>query len=278
MKAKWLIVDVGKQEALTQLFYGIQEAGRTAEVISLKDFNEMTEALDEKRDCVVSVGSIWSNTVLKKMRPNWIGNWHDESLFTCRRYYSFWGQNITQKDYVMLPLAEIERRKDWVYDKVGIEDEMFIRPDSGAKEFTGEVVSRSAFDAWLNRNKQYNTRDLLCVVAPPQRIDRELRLIIKDKKVISGSTYKIAKHVAQYALGPLEDREMDKVVAFAEEVLAGESPPLPPVHVLDIAVQGDRISVLEVGCFCCAGLYFNDRRAIAEAVSEAAEAEFAKPI
>lgn len=272
MSAKWLIVNVGKQEAVTQLFYGIQEAGRKADVVSLKEFNEMTETLNEERDCVVPVGSIWANTTLKKMRPNWIGNWHDETLFTCRRYYSFWGKYLTQKDYIMLPLAEVERRRDWVYEKVGVEDEVFFRPDSGAKDFTGEVISKARFDSWLNLVKEYNTADLLCIAAPPQSIDRELRLVIKDRKVVSGSTYKIAKHLAQEPLN--ETDGMDRVVEFAEKVLADNPPPLPPVHVLDIAIQGERISVMEVGCFCCAGLYSCDRRVIAEAVSDAAEGEF----
>lgn len=272
MKAKWIIVNFGKQDQLTQLFYGIQEAGREAEVVSFKDFVEMTETFSDERACIVTTGSIWVNTHTRKMRPNWAGNWHDESLFTCKRYYSFWGKYLTQQDYMMLPLGEIERRKDWLYQKVGVEDEMFIRPDSGAKEFTGELVSKGRFDAWLNEVKGVNTADLLCVVAPPRRLDRELRLVIKDGKVVTGASYRIAKHLAQEPLHEMNG--MDKVVDFAEKVLADNPPPLPPVHCLDIAISGDNISVLEVGCFCCAGLYCCDRGRIAVAVSEAAEEEF----
>lgn len=275
MNAKWLIVNVGKQESLNQLFYGIQEAGRQADVVSLKEFNDMMEVRDDGRACVVSVGSIWANTTLKRMRPNWVGNWHDETLFTCRRYYSFWGKHLTQRDYVMLPLSEVERRKEWVFDKVGIEDDVFIRPDSGAKDFTGTVVSRAQFDSWLNVVKEYNPADLLCVLAPPQSIDRELRLVVKDRKVVAGATYKIAKHMSQEPLSE-SDGMMDRVVEFTEMVLADNPPPLPPVHVIDIALQGDRLSILEVGCFCCAGLYCIDHRLIAKAVSEAAEEEFAR--
>lgn len=274
MKAKWLIVNFGKQEQLNHLFYGVQECGREAEVVSMKDFVEMLEVPSQERACIVTTGSIWVNEYTRKQRPNWSGNWHDETMYTCQRYYSFWGKHLTQQDYVMLPLAEIERRKDWVYDKIGVEDDVFFRPSSGAKEFTGEVIGRGRFNAWLDQIKDKNTADLLCVAAPPKKLDRELRLVIKDKKVVTGATYRIARHVADE---PLTEGPYDKVVEFAERVLADNPPPLPPVHCMDIAIEGDgRLSVLEVGCFCCAGLYCCDRRMITKAVSEAAEEEFEK--
>ena len=97
-------------------------------------------------------------------------------------------------------------------------------------------------------------------------------MVIKDGKVITGATYRIAKHIADEPL----DEAMDEVVAFAEKALADNPPPMPPVHVLDIAIEPDKMSILEVGCFCCAGLYCCDRRKIALAVSEAAETEFLK--
>jgi len=275
MKAKWLILNIGKDNHINELFYGVQECGRTAEVIPLKDFYEMLETPSPESACIVTSGSIWANSYVRKQRPNWVGNWHDESLFTCSRYYSYWGKYITQQNYVMLPFSEIRRRMDWLYSDIGFEDEIFIRPDSGAKEFVGEVVSRGRFNAWETeaKNGENWKSDLLCVVAKPQNIDREFRFVIKNGKVVTGSTYRLAKHISMERMADIDD--ISAVIAFAEQALADNPPPLPPVHVLDIADCGGKFSILEVGCYCCAGLYESDRRKIALAVSEAAEEEFA---
>ena len=277
-KAKWLICNLGKDDHIQQLYYGVLESGREAEVISLKQFAEMVETPSEQRACIVTAGSIWMNGEIRKMRPNWAGNWHDESLYDCTRYYTYWGEYITQQNYIMLPFAEMVRRKDWLYKTIGVDDQIFFRPNSGGKEFTGAAIGKGAFDSWAKHvsgvefNFETLKKDLLCVAAKPKRLKKEFRLVIKDGKVVTGSAYRIAMHAW---MEPLEDAgEKDDVVKFAEDLLAKNLMPLPAAHVLDIALEDDRISVLEVGCFCCAGLYKCDRRKIALAVSEAAEAEF----
>lgn len=278
MNAKWLICNLGKDDHIQQLFYGVKESGREAEVVSLKEFAEMVETLDEQRACIVTAGSIWMNGEIRKMRPNWVGNWHDESLYDCTRYYSCWGPYITQQNYLMLPFAEMCRRKDWLYSTIGEGDKVFFRPNSGGKEFTGAAIDKGCFDSWAKHvsgvefSHEVLRKDLLCVAAKPLKINKEFRLLIKNGKVVTGSTYRMAMHSW---MEPLEDAgEKDDIIKFSEDLLAKNLMKLPPVHVLDIAVEMDRISVLEVGCFCCAGLYKCDRRKIALAVSEAAEEEY----
>lgn len=275
MKAKWFIIKFGKEEHIHKLFYGVQEAGREAEVLSMGEFVEMLETPSEERACIVTSGSIWVNEYTRKQRPNWTGNWHDEKKYTCQRYYSYWGKYLTQQDYAMFTLAEIDRKRDWIFKTFGTEDQIFLRPDSGSKEFTGCVVSLPMVNSWAEDVLSLggNAKDLLCVVAKPKSLDRELRLVIKNGKVVTGSSYRIAKHLADEPLSEMDG--MDRVIEFAETALADNPPPLPPVHVLDIAIEeGGKISILEVGCFCCAGLYQCDRSKIAVAVSEAAEEEF----
>lgn len=274
MKAKWIICNLGKDDHIRSLFYGVQECGRTAEVLSIKEFYDLLETPSDERACVVTSGSIWANTYVRKQRPNWCGNWHDESNFTCSRYYSYLGDHITQQEYVMLPFAEMLRRQDWLFQAFGVDDEIFIRPDSGAKEFCGEVISRARMASWAEfvSGGENWRKDLLCIVGRPKRMDREFRLVVKRGKVATGSIYRFAKHIEMTPLDNIEDQ--NDIINFAESVLAEAKMPLPPVYVLDIADSEGKLSVLEIGCFCCAGLYECDRRKIALAVSEAAEEEF----
>jgi hypothetical protein len=282
MKAKWLICNLGKDDHIQNLYWGVKESGREAEVVSLKEFASMVETRDDSRECIVTAGSIWMNTEIRKQRPNWTGNWHNESLYDCTRYYSFWGPYVTQQEYLMLPYAELVRRKDWVYKTLGggPDNKVFFRPNSGGKEITGAAIPYDAFDSWakhvsgIEYSHEAIKKDLLCVAARPLSLNKEIRLVIKDGKVVTGSTYRMAMH--QW-MEPFEDAgERAEVTEFAEDLLGKKLMPLPPVHVLDVAIQESGISVLEVGCFCCSGLYHCDRKKIAVAVSEAAEQEYSR--
>lgn len=284
MNAKWLICNLGKDDHIQQLYYGVIESGREAEVVSLKDFAEIVEKHDDERACKITVGSIWLMGEVRKTRPNWVGCWHDESLYDCKRYYAHWGQYITQQKYVMMPFSELMRQKDWVYDTLAIDDQVFFRPDSGGKEFTGAAIGRAAFDSWakhvvgVEHGLNRIPCDLLCIAAEPRKLHKEIRLVISDGKVVTGSMYRMAMHSYMQRWEGSGDSDEARVIEFAEEVLAKNLMKLPPVHVLDIAVEEDRLSVLEVGCFCCAGLYCCDRRKIGTAVSLVAEDAFQKPV
>lgn len=282
VKAKWIICDLGRDSDIKSLFYGVQECGREVEVLSLKETYEILEVPDNERKCIVTSGSIGMNELRRKTKPNWVGCWHEELLFNCSTYYANWGQYVTQQRYVMLPFAAIKPYKNWLYENSTLAHDggdLFFRPNSGAKEFDGARISPGRFKAWYDDTEDIlKTKgiplNLLCVIAEARDLFREYRLVIKNGKVVTGSLYRLSGHIAQE---PFEESfEKDIVKEFAEKALADNPPRLPPVHVLDIAMDSTGPSILEVGCYCCAGLYDSDRRKIALAVSEAAEEEFAK--
>jgi hypothetical protein len=280
MTAKWLICNLGKDDHIQRLFYAVKECGREAEVVSFKDFAEALEVASDERACIVTSGSIWLNTQIRKMRPNWTGNWHNEEMYKCTRYYAYWGQFLSQQKYIMLPFQEVLRQKDWLFEAFGSEGRLFLRPNSGEKQFVGEVVTKEQMASWeeIARTRWVDYEpsavgpDMLCIAAPPRKLQREFRLLIHDGKVVTGSLYRDHHHNYQEPLEGAQDK--DKIVAFAEMVLSTNPPPLPPIYVLDLAEIDGELSVMEVGCYCCAGLYEMDRRKVAQAVSEAAEKEF----
>ena len=276
MKTKWLICNLGNPEKIDRLAYAVRETGRDAGITSLREIAEMYEQVDDTPDCIITMGSIWMNKALREVRPNWFGNFHNEKTFACSTYYSHLGKYITQQEYAMMPLSEIIRRHEWLYKTFGVDDTIFIRPDSGEKQFNGELVHQDRFKAWSEDvffNKELDLT-LMCVVAKPVQILKELRLVIAGSKVIAGSTYRIARHLASEDLRLQED--MEQVIQFAESIISSNTLPFPPVYLFDIAIEKDRMSVLEVGCFCCCGLYECDRHAVAQGVSEAVEAAYVR--
>lgn len=286
MTAHWLIVNLGKDEHLQKLYYGVLEAGRTAEIINLGQVAEIIETVDHEKKCVVVSGSIWCNSALRAARPNWIGNFHNKDTFKCSAYYPSWGKFLSQKKYMFLPLSEIIRQSEWVFDTLAVDGCVFLRPDSGEKEFAGDVVHRDMFRGWTERilpqlewTNTYNEtkgpgEGVLCVVSSPIRLKREFRLVVADKKVVAGSLYRVVRHVCQEPIC-LEDNE--NLSEFAEKIMNDSPPNLPPFHNLDIAEEEDgRLSIMEVGCFCCSGLYECDRRNVAEGVSRSAELAYEK--
>jgi hypothetical protein len=221
------------------------------------------------------MGSIWFNSTLKQQCPNYVGGWHNEALFSCTSYYGYYGKYIAQQNHIMLTFGEIERRGQSLFDQF-VNDRLFFRPNSGEKNFTGEVVEDKNFKTWCDRKFLWDNvkKDTLCVVSQPLNIKKELRLLVKDRKIVTGSTYRIdGNHIKE----PLEEQD-DKtaIIDFAEMVLndGDHHPKLPPAHTIDIVLTDKGYSVMEVHCCCCCGRYAMDLRKLTKAISEAAEREF----
>ena len=46
----------------------------------------------------------------------------------------------------MLPYGELKRKKDYLFKLFGDNDFIFVRPDSGFKTFTGDVVNYNNYE------------------------------------------------------------------------------------------------------------------------------------
>lgn len=273
-KAKWIMSNLGHRDNIDNLYYAIKEIGRECEILNLEEISNLCYEMNENKECFITRGSIWTNIILKQYNPNWTGNCHCKKDFLCSSYYSYWGEYLTQKNYVFMPFSELLRKHEWLYEILGKDDVLFIRPDSGEKEFTGELVHKNMFNNWrdtvLNIFENSNVKkNIMCVISSPVDVFNEYRLLVVNDKPVAGSSYRIAKHIHHECIDPEKDKE---IFEFAEEVIKNKNTDLPPFYVLDIAQdsKGDK-SVIEVGCFCCCGLYNMDYRIVAKTVSECVE-------
>lgn len=218
-----------------------------------------------KSTCVVSLGDIELVTRIHRER-RWVpGAFCTIENFFWSSYACHYGRYLLNRDYVMLPFGELDRCKDQLFDRLGVDDRVFIRPDSPLKLFTGQTASRQSFAADLEFMGFYEFPvSSLVVVSSPKQIIAEWRFVVAHGEVVAGSQYK--EH------NTFEPRPGFSSDAFqlAQAIARLEYQP-DPVWVLDVCLDSTyRYSLLEIGGFSFSDLYACDKSKIVEAVSAAA--------
>jgi hypothetical protein len=129
--------------------------------------------------------------------------------------------------------------------------EVFIRPANDDKAFAGQIIATAEIAAWRARNTAsgyLNDPQLEVVIAPPQALQREWRLIIAGGKAVAASLYREAGEKA------LAEGCPEPVSHFAKQAHARYEP--APVFVMDVAELADSsLAVVELNAFNSADLY-----------------------
>jgi hypothetical protein len=185
--------------------------------------------------------------------------------FHCSHYFSHFGKFLLNRDYVMLPFGELERRAEFLFDTFGHHGKIFVRPDSPVKLFAGLLADRTTFARDLEFMAFYEFPiESMVVVSSPKQIEAEWRFVVANQEVVTGSQYRSAD-------GLFVSPEIDSPARkLADEIVAtGDAP--DPAWVMDICrtTDGD-YHLLEIGCFSFANLYSCDKDAVVQAVSAVA--------
>lgn len=208
----------------------------------------------------VSNDGLWSPGVFAEVKR-----------YHCSHYFAHFGDVILNHDYVMLPFAEFPRLADSLFGYLGVEGELFVRPDSPMKVFNGQRIAQSEFD------KDYEfmafnefPREALIVVSSPKNIATEWRFVVVEKRIVAGTEYHNGSEFVAYPVAE------NNALQFAQRVAARVYQP-EPVWILDICrtTEGE-YRVVEVGGFSFASLYGCDKDAVVNAVSDAAKAIHAR--
>ena len=105
----------------------------------------------------------------------------------------------------------------------------------------------------------------MVVLAAPQPIGREWRLVVIDDKVVSGGQYAVNGSRAITTECP------DEVRSFAESMLYTVRWRPDPAFMLDICESAGRLWLVELNSFSGSWLYRNDMSAVVQAASKLAE-------
>lgn len=219
-----------------------------------------------KDDCVIVYGSI--EFVRKVHRETaWVpgASWVDIKNLLCQTYYSHFGAYLLNQEYFFITLAEFRRKKDFIFDTLGVDNSVFIRPDSPYKEFTGFVVKKDEFDKRIT-TMSYGELDpsLLMLVAKPQMIKAEYRFFVRKEDVIAGSRYKLnGEHD--------EDPNYPQGAYDAAFKVSRVDWRPSPVFVVDIGeTSNGEYKLLEINSFNCSGMYYCDLEKIVVKANEEA--------
>lgn len=204
----------------------------------------------------------------KNINTKWLGwtpgLYFNDNVKHWAKFAAHIGHDLLNWDYNIMPYAEVVRRVELFKTNV------FVKPESGMKEFTGQVIRALHLEDDLIKLSPWRKidPDTLCVVAIPKEIKAEFRYIIADKRVITGSEYRW-------------DNKLDVRIDthHACDVLALKVVQADwqadKVYVCDIALlPNNTAKVIELNAFSSSGLYACDTYMIVDAVSEAALKEF----
>lgn len=265
--AQWLILTMERAFGVFDMCMAVESAG-----YDYKSTSELPLSRDEliPDDACVVINGPAARVAELCRRRRWVpGGWCEPDSFACRTYYGYWPHHIVQECFAFLPLGTLASRQAHIFETIATQDRVFIRPDSFDKSFDGGLVERGEFDTWLRQARSSQVPDsTLCVLSRPQMIQNEWRLIIRDRKVITGSSYRIGGRVLKTGAPPVG------VVQFAESVASDPYPELPNIYVMDVGTVRDRLAVVEVGSVNACGFYGSDMTIVINAVSEEAEEEW----
>ncbi len=181
--------------------------------------------------------------------------------FKCSNYYPTIAETLIHRSWVQTTVEDFVNRPDDFYKG---EAELFIRPDSPLKPFSGRVIHRDNVSLRaLDHGFYYDELDLPIILTPIRQVGQEWRFVVRDQQVITGSGYVAdgRSGTVEITNGPAWD--------LAQSIARSLEPP-DPLYVLDIAESDGRLWVMELNPFSGADLYACNVVQIVEAVAKIA--------
>lgn len=270
MDVKWLVEDFEGDGSLNPLISEIKSQGMQCEVVNYTPFQGGEYNQYSNEDCVVFYGSLNLARQLQREK-SWVpGPICNFKNMCCKTYYSYWGEYLFNQDYIMLPMLEIKRRREEIFKQFGIDDTIWIRPDSGAKTFAGQTVPLEFLDKDFDLFGSYAGKpidEIIAIISSPKVIDKEFRIVIVDGKPIAASQYKRD--------GKLDIKEGCDFNAWNKaNSIASEDWQPDIAYTLDICLSNGGYSLLEANSFSCSGLYACEPKFVVKETSEAALKEW----
>jgi hypothetical protein len=270
MKIKWLIEAFHPDDRFDDLAAEVKRQGHECVVAKYLPFASGRYDVFPREACVLFQGSIQMAKQIQREQP-WIpGVWCNWSELRCLVYYAKCGQFLLNQGYMMMPLAEVHRRRYEMLNLFG--DAFFMRPDYCGKSFSGTLVTEDDFaidsrdfSQWRWIMNEASAEDLV-VVAPPKKIQREWRIVVAEGKALTSSLYKVNGTLTVEAGAP---PEVEKLVEQIADVYHPD-----PMFIVDICESNNKLFLLEVGAFSVAGLYALDVEKIVETAARLAEREW----
>ena len=219
-------------------------------------------------ECVIFWGS---PPLLKHLRihyPGWVpGGWSTFENFECEHYYPILSKYLLNSENEIATVDELLAKPEQVFERFAVAGEVFVRPSSHEKVFTGHLVTAENFGPRV-AGVRYSRSKI--VVARPQPITYEWRVIMQNHEPITGSQYKKAGQMNVTADCP------ETVLSYVRSVWNQLDWTPDLFFVVDVAETAGELRIIELNGFSCAGWYQCDPETIVTATRDAALEAWAK--
>ncbi len=165
--------------------------------------------------------------------------------------------NVVRLDAAIAQLADIATTEP--------DRPMFMRPSHDLKQFSGQVINAREAHDWLLDAMQCDSSgsyrleaDTEIVLCEPQNILAEWRWFIVGGKIVSGSMYR--RKGVLYQCAETDTRVIEEAQKLAHVWLPDSC------CVMDTALVGDSVKVVEFNCINASGFYQNDISAVFSAL------------
>lgn len=189
------------------------------------------------------------------------GAYCDVERLRCSAWYPAAARWRLNDRHVWTSVRELCERSFAIVQSLGGDlREVFVRPDSPLKPFSGRVVALEGLTPErLDHGFYYEDLDLPIVVAPVTIVHEEWRFVVVRGKVVAKSGYQAMGRRSMSGPVPTE-------VTVLAETIARELPAPEPAYVLDLGRTDVGLRLVELNPFSGSDLHGCARDTIVEAV------------
>jgi hypothetical protein len=248
----WLIHDALLGDRLEEMLNVIEQRQDTAEILSGRALGGYPPPSDQPMGFLVTV-----QVARQLAQQGHVGLLWSGTAYNTLSYASGFSRWLLNDDLVWLPWAELVRRGPASFAHMAVDGHIFIRPDSGQKVFTGQLLSLETFHdqvKLIDMTSGVYASTLIAVSRPkPIDADIEWRFWLGREGVCAVTPYSWDKERTNLPAAP------DDVVALAHEVAAyaAEDGAYVPDHlfVADFCLSNGAPKLIELNAASCSGLY-----------------------
>lgn len=252
----WVIQEKPFKEDLASLKSEIVKRGHSLYLVEYSSHEK--QDVPVLGEATVFYGSLeMAQKLLRQV--NWIGLFCDLPKLKCSTYYPELGEFLLNSPYMFFPLGDFNNLRSFIFRNLGNNSDVFLRPDSGFKLFTGGLINQFESLNHFLCGSHFFKNDL-ALAAKPAKIWREWRLVVCNEKVVAASQYQ------KYGLLETEIGCPPKVIEFGNRIAQKWQP--APAFTIDIAETKDGFFLLELNSFSCSGLYECEASEIVREVSQ----------
>lgn len=248
---KWVIDNINET---SELEGHLKELEIPVYNLSSKERILTPSSIDTFIDCdepIMFHGTLEDAKFLQRKNRKNILTFADLDRFKCSNYYHYYNHLLLNYPYSFVLFKDLKNKKmmNKLISSFGNNGCIFVRPDDGAKSFTGRIIDIRSWEKDIDSLSFNDIPDsTLCLVSEPVNIESEYRLWIGDGKVIGYSMYQPVKMNVC----------MDETIKFAEEAAKLYQP--ERLFVMDVCRASIEYSfptekIMEINSFGCSGFY-----------------------